>query len=203
MLTANESLILRRQLFAIKSEITGKLQTLFEDCSTKGDITNIIRRKTGTTDTFSLASNKKLRADAKAHFKRGPGRFLYGKKIHIYSNKRWKLCMEMKRQRKLMKSSQGKKRDTEDSNLRQKSPFTQRMCGVQSKIGDTSGETVKRTCNGFVQHKMSSLFHKFKHNSLNSASCYKQPESLQTQRLEETSKKEDYEDEIDSIFSAL
>lgn len=102
-----------------------------------------------------------------------------------------------------MKSSQGKKRDTEDSNLRQKSPFTQWMCGVQSKIGDTSGETVKRTCNGFVQHKMSSLFHKFKHNSLNSASCYKQPESLQTQRLEETSKKEDYEDEIDSIFSAL
>lgn len=105
--------------------------------------------------------------------------------------------MEMKGQRKLMKSSQGKKRNTEDSNLRQKSPFTQRMCG------DTSGETVKRTCNGFVQHKMSSLFHKFKHNSLNSDSCYKQPESLQTQRLEDTSKKEDYEDEIDSIFSAL
>ena len=140
MLTADESLMLRRKLFDENSEIDGKLHKIAEDSCTVNDATHTRKRtaKFISTEELSGTSHKKLKTDVKACSKTTQGRFLHCRKIHIYSNKRWKLCIEKVRRKKLIKLRQRNARNAKDNRPKQESFVTESMYGIQSNKGHTS-----------------------------------------------------------------
>lgn len=225
-------MILKRRLFAENTEIAGNLHKLAEDSFVRSYTTQTMKRPVESTSTegFSTTTTKKTKTDAKACFKRGPGRFSYCKKIHIFSDKRWKQCLQKVRRRKqgnkLTKSRQRKAKTTEDS--RKKTPakksFVTHSVGAKSLKCSNSCNSPKdfslihrknneavdgkrnSTLDGdFVKQEMSSLCEKSKTNTLYSDSCQKKLESFKfkTQRVEEVLENTENEDEIDNIFNVL
>ena len=159
MLTADESLILRRKLFAENSEIAGKLHKIAEDCFSVNDVTQTKKRTTefiSSTEELSGTSPKKLKTDVKPCSKARRGRFLYCRKIHIYSNKRWKLCIEKSRRRKLIKLRQRNARNTKYNGPKQESFVTDSMYGIQKNMGHTLRRTVDKISENTAKSSQSS-----------------------------------------------
>ena len=159
MLTADESLILRRKLFAENSEIAGKLHKIAEDCFTVNDATQT-KKKTAEfisrTEELSGTSHKKLNTDVNPCSKARRGRFLYCRKIHIYSSKRWKLCIEKSRRRKLIKLRQRNARNTKYNGPKQESFVTDSMYGIQRNMSHTLRRTVDKISENTAKSSQSS-----------------------------------------------
>lgn len=130
-----------------------------EDCFSVNDATQTKKRKAkflSRTEELSGTSHKKLKADVKPCPKTRPGRFLYCRKIHIYSNKRWKLCIEKVRRRKLMKLRKRNARNTKDNGPKQQSSATDSMYGIQSNMGHTLRRTEDKISENTAKSSQSS-----------------------------------------------
>lgn len=236
-------MILRRKLFTENTENSANLPKQSEERFTTSAVANTENRTAELRPPRT--PTKKRKTDVKTCFKNRPVRFSSRKKIHVYSNKRWKLRLEKARRKKLAKSlaktSKRQAGNIADTRTTEESFMTRSKGEIQCERSEPSGRPVfdrsenstksskpSNSCNlgnflslsdqtkakaadrkrkappgeDFVQRENSSLFGKFKRNSLNSDSCIK-VESFETQRLKESFEHAEFEDEIDSIFNAL